>query len=1112
MLQVSSAMADLMGFTPTELAGKTFQQLSSNERNSVHQPFIEFSDLQEEQVTACTLFHKDGHALEVTIHFLVVETPGGSALIFGHMEPVANLQNGEGQVQEASAAAQLELLLNYTEECFLLVNRDLEIVRFNSQFQQGYKRLLGKEPVKGENILDYDYTPGTGQLKAIYAKALNGEHVVSEIEIPLRHEEGPTYFSLSYKPVWGVEGVIDGVFVSIVDITPQKLAEQLLSISEQRFKALVEHGMDVVVILTPEGKPMYVSPAVEKMLGYSQEEGARLDLFSLTHPDDIEKVTLVWEQVLQNPGVPIEGPTTRILHKNGSWRWLKDTITNMLHVPHINGIVDNFKDVTDKINAEQQLFKKQQELEQTEANYREIFEKANDGILIYDMNTGLLTEVNRKACELLGCTEKDLMTSTRTQYVSDYPGYGVSAAMEKFKMAVKGGTQFFEWPVKRKDGVDTWLELSLTRASIAGTDRILTFFRVIDARKKAEQQTAFERRDKEILMNSTGEFIWSVDKEFKLLAANEPFLESVRSTIGYTLKPGQTVLVPKFYTGNLLKLWTRLYKRGFEGQRFSEEVYIPATWSIPERWVEVSFNPVFLEEEVHYVTCFGRDITENKQYQQQLQFTNEKLNIAQQIAKLGVWELDVLTNDIDCSKETYLIFGVEEIDFSNTLEGFINMIHPEDRRLFHTEFDYALEGEKLLNVEFRIITPTGLVRTVVLRGSVVYDAANNPARFHGTVQDMTERKYLKDQLVASQRQLDLIYNSVNDIIFLIAVEPNEQFRFESVNQALLNSLKLDKTAVINKYIQDVIPAWQLPTVLKYYRQALQTGKTVTWEASSAGTDKAGIITITPVANDEGKFTQIIGSVHDITEIKRSGEKLASLNEKLKRQAKAMAESNLELERFAYVASHDLQEPLRMVSSFLKLLEKKYQGQLDETADKYIHYAVDGSERMKMLIMDLLAYSKVSTSDDVLTSTDMNAVVAEVLHILANKIEDQAAAVNVGPLPILENTRRTQMFQLLQNLIGNALKYHGREPPVIAIQAREEADKWVFSVKDNGIGFEQKFAESAFIMFQRLHHKSDFAGTGIGLSVCKKIVEMHHGNIWVESVPNEGSTFYFTIGK
>lgn len=1108
-IQTSSGLASLLGYSSAELSGKSFKDISTS--SAAATATLDFYHIQHEQVVTISLFHKNGQEHFLSIHFSVIDADSQQKIIIGNAIPNTSI-SGASQPGETSAHEQLEMLINNTEESFVLVDEDLKIVRFNIQFERLYKKYLNKGIIQGENIINYAYKQDTGRLKTVYARALAGEVVLEALEMPATDGEPPAHFSLNYKPVRSMDGAIYGVFVSIVDVSQQKASEQLLSVSEKRFKALVEHGMDLVVILTAEGKPLYISPAVEAILGYTQEEGANLDLFSLTHPDDIEKVTQVWEKVLQNPGVPIEGPTTRILHKNGTWRWLQDTITNMLHDPHINGIVDNFKDVTDKINAEHQLLLKQKELEQAEANYREIFEKANEGILIYNIDTKLLVEVNHKACEMLRCEQSELMSASRKQYEADIAGYSVKEAMAKFENVRQGETQIFEWPVKRKDNIITWLEISLTRATIAGLERILAFLRVIDERKKAEQEKEFERRDKEALMNSTGEFIWSVNKDLKLLAANEPFLDNVRNTIGYTLKAGESVLVSEFYSEKYLKLWSRLYHHAFEGHRFTEEVYSPAMADNPERWVEISFNPVYLQDQLSYVTCFGRDITETKQYQQLLQFTNAKLHIAQQIAKLGVWELDVQTQQFTCSKETYLIFGLQETDFPDNLHGFVNMIHPEDRPLFHTEFNYALEGEKLLNVEFRIITPTGLVKTVVLRGSVVYDAANNPSRFNGTVQDMTERKYLKDQLVASQRQLDLIYNSVNDIIFLMAVEPDEQYRFESVNQAFLNSMHIEKAAVINKYIQDVIPSAQVPAVLRYYRQALQTGKPVSWQADSASKNRSGIITITPVANDEGTFSQIIGSVYDITEIKRTGEKLVSLNEKLKIQAKAMAESNLELERFAYVASHDLQEPLRMISSFLKLLEKKYKGQLDETANKYIHYAVDGSERMKRLIMDLLEYSKVSTNHDALTSTNMNTLLSEVLHILDNKVQEQSAIITVGNLPVLQHTRRTQMFQLLQNLISNALKYHGSKPPIISINAREEDDRWEFSVKDNGVGFEQKFAESVFIMFQRLHHRSEFVGTGIGLSICKKIVEMHHGNIWVESVPNQGTTFYFTIGK
>lgn len=1106
MLTTSSSFANWLGYTVADLEGNNLQQLLQG--SSYANPLTHLLETAAGQVKLCCFLHKAGHELMAFIQPLSAGQDPASNFLFCNVKPLSGSDVDDLKKSE-QLETELEWFINHTEESFVVVNKDLEIIRFNDQFYKIYKQYLGKTIVKGRSIMEYAYSKEIDEVKGIYARALQGEHIVKEIEIP---GNPAVIFSLKYKPLLNADGVIDAVFVSANNITSQKEAERLLILSEKRYKALVEHGLDAVVVLTEDGKPLYVSPAVEKILGYNKEECETLDLFSLTHPDDLEKVAAVWQQVMEQPGVPIAGAVSRIRHKDGSWRWLQDTITNQLHEPSIAGIVDNFTDVTDELMAQQKLLQKQQELEQAEANYREIFEKANEGILIYDIKTGLLTQVNPKACELLGCTERDLMSSKRKQYEADHPGYNVAAAMVKFKKAVSGENQVFEWPVKRKDGVDTWLELSLTRANIAGTERVLAFFRVIDERKKAEQENEFQRRDKEALMNNTGEFIWSVDKEYKLLAANEPFLSNLRETIGYTLKAGDLLLVGKFYTEAYLIRWKRLYNRAFEGQRFTEEIYRPANDNDSEHWVEISFNPVYVDNKVSYVTCFGRDVTENKLYQQQLQFTNDKLNIAQQIAKLGVWELDLHTQEFTCSGETYLIFGLQQSDFSNNLEGFVNMIHPKDKLMFENEFQFALEGEKLLNVEARIITPRDLVKTVVLRGSVVYDAANNPARFNGTVQDITERKYLQEQLVASQRQLDLIYNSVNDIIFLMAVEPGERYRFESVNQAFLNSLQADKSAIINKYIQDVIPIRQVPIILKYYRQALEKGKPVSWQASSPNGDKSGIVTITPVANDEGKFTQIIGSVHDITEIKRTGEKLVSLNERLKQQAKAMTESNHELERFAYVASHDLQEPLRMISSFLKLLEKKYEGQLDETATKYIYYAVDGSERMKRLIMDLLAYSKVSTNDDVLSSTDMNVVVAEVLHILDNKIVGLGATIEVGKLPVLENTRRTQMLQLLQNLVGNALKYHGQQPPVISITARERGDKWEFAVKDNGVGFEQKFADTVFVMFQRLHHRSEFTGTGIGLSICKKIVEMHHGNIWVESVPNEGSTFYFSIAK
>ncbi len=253
------------------------------------------------------------------------------------------------------------------------------------------------------------------------------------------------------------------------------------------------------------------------------------------------------------------------------------------------------------------------------------------------------------------------------------------------------------------------------------------------------------------------------------------------------------------------------------------------------------------------------------------------------------------------------------------------------------------------------------------------------------------------------------------------------------------------------------------------------------------------------------------AISDITEGKRYEQQLRDLNADLAKRAAELSASNAELERFAYIASHDLQEPLRMVSSFLQLLQKRYKGQLDQKADQYIHYAVDGAERMKALIMDLLEYSRVGSGKDSFVEVDTAVVMQEVGDIFREKIVAARALVEIDPLPKVWGDK-VQLMQLFQNLVSNALKYHSERLPSISVRAKEEPAHWLFSVQDNGIGIDPQFFDKIFIIFQRLHNKSDYSGTGIGLAICKKIVERHGGRIWVESRPGEGSTFYFTITK
>ncbi len=253
----------------------------------------------------------------------------------------------------------------------------------------------------------------------------------------------------------------------------------------------------------------------------------------------------------------------------------------------------------------------------------------------------------------------------------------------------------------------------------------------------------------------------------------------------------------------------------------------------------------------------------------------------------------------------------------------------------------------------------------------------------------------------------------------------------------------------------------------------------------------------PIRDESGKIVRWFGSNTDITE-------------ELDTQ-RNLARSNAELQQFAYVSSHDLQEPLRMVISYLSLLDRKYKDQLDPKAQEYIHYAVDGGKRMRELIDDLLEYSRIETKGRKFAPVAMNEVVEDVIKVLKVPIEESKAKIVVGPLPTIM-ADGTQMAQVMQNLLSNAIKFHGPERPIVHISASQAPREWVFAVKDNGIGLNMEHTTMLFQMFQRLHTRSEYPGTGVGLAIAKKIVERHGGRILVESEEGKGATFYFTIPK
>ncbi|MFT7836131.1 ATP-binding protein [Saccharothrix sp. BKS2] len=245
------------------------------------------------------------------------------------------------------------------------------------------------------------------------------------------------------------------------------------------------------------------------------------------------------------------------------------------------------------------------------------------------------------------------------------------------------------------------------------------------------------------------------------------------------------------------------------------------------------------------------------------------------------------------------------------------------------------------------------------------------------------------------------------------------------------------------------------------------------------------------------------------EVVMLGQDVEAMRSRILSDVKDLQRSNSELEQFAYVASHDLQEPLRKVASFCQLLERRYSGQLDDRGEQYLRFAVDGAKRMQVLINDLLAFSRVGRITREQTLVDCDVLVEQVMDSYSEVIERTGATVEAGELPTVLG-EESLLGGVFGNLVSNALKFRGEEPPHVSITAERTGDLWTFTVKDNGIGIDTEYAERIFVIFQRLHHKDDYPGTGIGLAMCRKIIEYHGGTIWLDTTEDTGTTFRFTL--
>lgn len=440
-----------------------------------------------------------------------------------------------------------------------------------------------------------------------------------------------------------------------------------------------------------------------------------------------------------------------------------------------------------------------------------------------------------------------------------------------------------------------------------------------------------------------------------------------------------------------------------------------------------------------------------------------------------------------------------------------NYVHPEDLYPSLRHLVRLAQGEQSPYFENRVRTKHGnflwIAWTVNMEG--------NQDQFLAVGKNITENKKIISQIESSNQRFQMVSEAINDAIWewnakedrlfwsdnydkLFGYEPGDHYSYRD----WMEKIHPEDYERVTAHIEEVFRDPSADTLLIDYR------------FRRADETYAYILDHSRIIRDkQGEIITVVGAMQDVTEKMKFERELVELNRELKLRNEQLVSSNTELEHFAYVASHDLQEPLRMISGFLTQLEKKYKYQLDEKGRTYIHYAVDGAKRMRTIIRELLEYSRVGRVSDNKEAVPVSDILDEVEVVYRLLLQQTGAKIIRPPqLPVIHSFR-VLIFQLFQNLIDNALKYRKKsEAPRVEISYRELEEHWEFSVSDNGIGIDPDYFEKIFVIFQRLHQKDEYGGAGMGLTTAKKIVENLGGTITVDSVKDEGTTFTFTIRK
>jgi PAS domain S-box-containing protein len=502
---------------------------------------------------------------------------------------------------------------------------------------------------------------------------------------------------------------------------------------------------------------------------------------------------------------------------------------------------------------------------------------------------------------------------------------------------------------------------------------------------------------------------------------------------------------------------------------------------------------------VRRVIGTAQDVTDLEGVRRELLQATARHRLATRAAAIGVWDWDIEAGCAHWDEVMRQLFG-REPGPALGLPAWMASVHPDDAARVEEAIRRCQADQEVLDVTFRITGPTGSVRHIKATGALHGGAECRPVHMIGTCLDVTRQREAE---IDTLRKKTLLREFVRHAPAAIAMLDRD-LRYLQVSERWLSEHGLSGQDIIGRSHYEVFP--EMPEGRRETHERALQGEVL------SGEDQ-------PIQQRDGSVEWISWEVrpwhaHDgsvgglmIYTLRTSARKRLELA--LERQKAELERSNCELEQYAYIASHDLQEPLRAIVGCGQLLEQQFASSVDPTARQLVRHMVEGGLRMQRLVSDLLAYSRVGTGERRAVTVDMTAALRQATAHLEVAMAETGAIIDADELPAVI-ADPTQVVQLFQNLLSNALKYKSAEPPRVRVHAARVGAFFEFSVADNGIGIDRQYFERIFVIFQRLHTRAAYPGTGIGLSLCRKIVQRHGGRIWVESAPGRGSTFFLTL--